>query len=770
MREGFIAAVLRHRYFVVTACLLFCVLAGYGARYLEFSDDYRIFFSKENPQLQAFEAMQNTYAKTDNVLFVISPVNGDVFTRETLQAVLDLTRAAWKIPYSSRVDSITNFQYTRADGDELIVEDLVAEPDSLDGADLQRIRGIALDEPLLRNRLIAPKGDVTGINVTIQLPGKHLDEVPEVTNYARSMAQQLMARHPGVEVRLTGMVVMNNAFPEASRQDVQTLYPLMFVGILLMLALLLKSVPGTLSTSLVIGLTIVSIMGLAGWVGIKLSAATVGVPIVVMTLAVADCVHILVNFLHAMRSGLSRLEAMAESLRINFSPVFLTSLTTAIGFLSLNFSDAPPFRDLGNLAAGGVVIAYVFSITLLPALMMMLPIKAMRGDTVGSAFMLRFADFVIRRRSSLLWGMTLLVVALLSQLPRNELNDEFVKYFDRSIPFRADTEYAVEHLTGIYWIDYSLGAREEGGISDPEYLRHLDAFANWLRLQPNVLHVNSFSDIMKRLNKNMHEDDPDWYRLPEQRDLAAQYLLLYEFSLPFGLDLNNQINVRKSATRLSITLQSVSTRELLDLEQRAQAWLRTNTPEYMWAEGASPGVMFSHIGERNIRAMLKGTSAALVLISLILVIALRSWRIGLLSLLPNLAPMGMAFGLWGLIDGQIGIALSVVTGMTLGIVVDDTVHFLSKYLRAQRERGLDSIASVRYAFTTVGTALWVTSMVLVAGFLVLTLSSFQLNAKMGLLTAITIALALVADFLFLPPLLMKFGGKGAISHPVHDHS
>jgi predicted RND superfamily exporter protein len=165
--------------------------------------------------------------------------------------------------------------------------------------------------------------------------------------------------------------------------------------------------------------------------------------------------------------------------------------------------------------------------------------------------------------------------------------------------------------------------------------------------------------------------------------------------------------------------------------------------------------MFAYIGQRNIRSMLLGTSVALVLISLVLIVALRSFKIGVVSLIPNLAPAAMGFGLWGLVSGQVGLGLSVVAGMTLGIVVDDSVHFLSKYLRARRERGLDAPDAVRYAFHTVGTALLVTTLVLIAGFLVLTQSGFKVNADMGLLTAVTIALALVADFLFLPPLLMK---------------
>jgi hypothetical protein len=282
----------------------------------------------------------------------------------------------------------------------------------------------------------------------------------------------------------------------------------------------------------------------------------------------------------------------------------------------------------------------------------------------------------------------------------------------------------------------------------------VERFADWYRTHPAVLHVNSLTDIMKRLNKNLHGDDPAWYRLPDQRDMAAQYLLLYEMSLPYGLDLNNQIDVGKSATRLVVTVANISSNEMLALEDTAQDWLKRNAP-YMRSDGASPAVMFAHIGQRNIRSMLTGTTVALVLISLVLVIALRSLKIGLVSLIPNLAPAAMAFGLWGVLVGEVGLALSVVTGMTLGIVVDDTVHFLSKYLRARREQHLDSPDAVRYAFSTVGMALGVTSVVLIFGFLVLTLSPFRMNADMGLLTAVTIAFALAADFLFLPPLLMK---------------
>ena len=755
MVKSYAEWLVRWRYLIIIITLVLVAAAASGARFLTFKTDYRVFFSDDNPQMLAFEQLQNTYTKTDNVLFVLSPKDKTVFKPETLAVIARITEASWQMPYSLRVDSITNYQHTEAEGDDLIVQDLVPDLSTLDNATLQRIENIAVNEPLLVHRLISANGQVTGINVTIQLPDEGSgEEVPEITAFARNLVKEIEAENPDLDVYLTGMVIMNNSFPEVSIHDQQTLVPMMFAVVLLTLVLLLRSFTSTVGTFLVIVFTILSAMGLAGWMGIALTPPSASAPTVILTLAVADCVHVLVTFLHSMRRGHDKTSAMIESIRINMQPIFLTSLTTVIGFLSMNFSDAPPFGDLGNIVAMGVTLAFVFSVTFLPAFILVLPVRVKPGSERNTQFVDRFADFVIARRTFLFWGMGIIILMLISFVPRNELNDEFVKYFDESVDFRTATEFVTENLTGIYTIDYSLGTGENGGINEPEFLRDVEQFANWYRDQPAVLHVNTLTDIMSRLNKNMHADEETWYRLPDSRELAAQYLLLYEMSLPYGLDLNNQIDISKSATRMTVTMESVSSNELLDMENRAQGWLHENTP-HMKSDGASPSVMFAYIGKRNISSMLIGASIALFLISMILIIALRSIKIGLISLIPNLAPTAMGFGLWGLLSGQVGLGLSVVAGLTIGIVVDDTVHFLSKYLRARREQGLSSEDAVRYAFHTVGIALLVTTLVLIAGFMVLHQSAFKLNSDMGLLTAITIGLALIADFIFLPPLLMK---------------
>jgi predicted RND superfamily exporter protein len=752
--QRYIDFVIAHPWRIFFLTLLVVMSAGSGGRFIEFTNDYRVFFSEDNPELQAFEAMQDIYTKTDNVLFVIEPEHGEVFKPETLAMVAELTELSWQIPYSTRVDSITNFQHTVAEGDDLLVGNLVDDVSALSVDDIAYVRDVALNEPLLVRRLISPSAHVTGINVTIQLPGKSLTEVPEVAKFAREAAAQLEAQYPNHKIYTTGLAMMNNAFGESSQNDMATLVPMMFLTIIVVLGLLLRSFSATLSSVVMIFFTILFAMGLMGWLGWKLTPASASAPTIIMTMAVADTVHLLVTFLHNLRKGMAKSDAMADSLRINIQPIFITSVTTAIGFLSMNFSDVPPFHDLGNVVAMGVLFAFVLSVSTLPAMMMVMPLRVKAHTVKNNGAMASFASFVIDQRKTLLVVMGVLALSLMAFLPQNKLDDQFVEYFDESVDFRQATDFSSQNLSGIYTLQYSLEQGESGGVSDPVFLQGVDQFSQWLRTQPEVMHVQTISDTFKRLNKNMHGDDPAFYRLPESRELAAQYLLLYELSLPYGLDLNDQIDIDKGQTRLNITVENSHTEEMLALEKRMSAWLDKNLADVTYT-AASPSLMFAHIGQRNVSSMLMGTTLALIIISFILVFALRSSRIGLISLAPNLIPAGMAFGLWGLMVGQVGLSLSVVASMTLGIVVDDTVHFLSKYLRARREKGLDEKEAVRYAFNTVGIALWVTSLVLVMGFWVLSQSHFSLNSDMGAMAAITIAIALIMDFLFLPPLLMR---------------
>ena len=752
-------------HFIITA-LLAMIIVGAAATNLpniKFDSDYRIFFSEDNPQLQAFDELQGNYTKNDSVMFVIAPNDGKAFSASTLSLVEELTKRAWKLPFSQRVDSVTNYQHTEAEEDDLVVEDLVYKALQKSPEELTKAEKAALNEPSLVKRLIAEDSRVTAVNVTVEIPGaNNTKELPAVVKAARDLKAEFAEKYPDVKIYLTGRVVNNYAFKEASLFDLSHIVPLAFLIAMLCVSIymfmasgsIVTTISGTIATLAVIITSILFAQGIAILAGIHMSPPAANAPTMILTLAIADSIHILVTFFHHMRMGEDKKTAIKESLRINHQPVFLTSITTLIGFLSLNFSDAPPFRDLGNIVAIGVFAAWVFSITLLPALLMMLPIKVKKSPEESVGWISRLAEILIKEYRKVLAISIAIILACGAFLPSNELNDVWSEYFDKSMPQRQAGDFTRANLTGLNNISYSVASSESGGISEPSYLSQLDEMTEWFRQQPEVVHVNTFTDVMKRLNKNMHADDEQWYILPDNRELAAQYLLLYEMSLPFGLDLNNQINVDKSATRLTVTVRNISTNELLSLQSRAHEWIQHNTEGLTIGEGSSSDVMFAHIGYRNVRTMLEGTFLALLLISAMLAVSLRSFRYGMISLLPNLLPALVAFGIWGMFVGRVGLGLSVVAGMTLGIVVDYSVHFLSKFLRAKREKGLSTEDAIRYAFSTVGVALFVTTIILFANFSVLALSDFGLNSQMGLLTAVTIVVALLVDFFFLPPLLL----------------
>jgi predicted RND superfamily exporter protein len=756
---GLAGLVLRFRWLVVLVCLGLIAAIGAEARHLIVSNNYRIFFSDSNPELLALERFEKTFTGNDNILiFVTRHDGGDVFEPDTMGAVAEMTEAAWQIPYTTRVDSVANFQYTYADGDELIVEDLLAEPESLDAEGFTEKRRIALSEPVLAGQLVSRDGKAAAINVVVNHPDDDQEAVDETAAAARALRDEIDARYPALDIRLTGVTMLDVAFTESSVADYTTLVPAMLGLVLVLTLLTLRSASLALVVMLMVLLSVVATLGAGGMMRVAITPISLSAAVVVMTLAVADSIHILLTMRHRMRGGAAKREALIEAIRVNFLAVGITSLSTAVGFLALNTSDAPPFWHLGNMAAAGIAAAWVLSITLMPALVSFLPIKAAGAGASRSAFTSRIAGLLVARRRAFAIFSTAAAGVLILQIGQLEFNDQWTKYFGKEIPFRTDTDLATRYF-GLYPIEFTVPASEPGGIADPAYLARLDAFASWLEGQEGVLHVYSVSDIMKRLNKNLNADDPDFYRLPEDRELSAQYLLLYELSLPYGLDLGDRISIDKSASRLTATLGNVTTAQTKAFLADAERYTQENFPPGLRPQPTSTHVMFTYITDRNLEQMFGGTLIAVAAICAIMVVSLRSVKLGLLSLVPNALPIAVAFGAWALLVGEIGFSIAVVAAISLGIVVDDTVHLLSKYMRGRRERDLSAEEAVRYAIEEVGPAILFNTVILTAGFGLLALSSFKLTADMGLLTALSIMLALVLDFLLLPALLIAADKK-----------
>lgn len=754
-----IALLMKRRWLTALLASLVMLALASGLGYLVPVDvDVRNHFGKDDPHIVALDELEDTYALTDIALVAVAPRNGTIFTQETLSAIEELTEQLWRTPYVTRVDSITNYSHSEGLEDELIVEPLIDEAGSLSDDDIERIKDVALNTEEVAGRLVSRDGRVAGLVVSVALPeDRELPKV-EVTDFLYATANDARATHLDIEYHITGEIALNRAMREAINEDLGILGPAALATMLLVAIVLLRSIWGTIAIFLMLLAVLLSALGFTGWVGMRLYGESGAALFVLMSISVAHCVHLIESTLAGMREGMDKRQAVIHSLRLNAWPVFLTSLTTAIGFLSLNFSDMPPFRVIGNIVAFGALVAFVYSVTLLPVLLSVLPLRVRQGSTGKIAFFDRFGGFVITYRTTLLWSFGLLIVVMIAGISRIELRENWLELLDQSYEFRQSADFVSENFGGVESYEYSLDSGRIDGVTDIDFLGRVDAFAEWFRAQPEVAHVFAVSDIMKRLNKNLHGDNPEFYKLPDDSNLAAQYLLLYEFSLPVGRDLNNLIEFERSATRLTVVVKSLSTNEKIALDDRARAWLQQNAPEL---ETGATGVALlgAHSIQRNIERMLVGTFIAMAIVSLLLVFMFKSVRLGLISLIPNFVPAAMAMGLWGYLVGDVGVSAAVVTAIAFGIIVDDTIHFMTKYVRARKSGQLPE-ESVRYAFRSVGKALLATTIVFGLGFMVFGASGIASNQALGLLAGITVIVALLADFLFLPPILVLLDGSG----------
>lgn len=750
---NFADLVVRFRWLWIILGLAVTISVGTGLGKLHLNPDARVFFAEENPDRQALDRFEAEFAKDDNLIVVITPPSGDVFSPANMRMMGEMTEKAWLLPHVRRVNSLTNFQHTYAIDDEMIVRDLIEDLDNIDAAEAAEAREVALSRTELVHALVSPDGKFAALQVMFRLPGTDPEtEVPEVVAESHELLAEFRAAYPDTKFGMTGSVAISNQFSESAKDDLGSLTPLMFAVILLLVFLAFRSLVGVLMTVTVIAMAAIIGLGALGWSGVAMNSVTVLAPLIIMTLAVASVVHILASVRQTMTETPDQKEWARVAVAEHGSEIMIACITTAIGFLALNFSISPPFRELGNVVAVGVIASLFLTLTFLPSLVAVVPMKRREQMASVDGLMRPVAEFVIAWRKPLLVVMSLIVLALASGIPKLVLEDDFVRYFDERYELRQDSDYYETNLGGMNVLEYPLPAGRADGINDPEFLAKAAAFSEWLRAQPEVRHVRTLTDTIARLNMNMHGDDPAMFKLPEDEQSAAQFLFLYELSLGYGMDLTDQINVDRSAMRITASFANTTTKKMLSVDARAQEWFAANAPSMAVAPTGMTQV-FNLISYRDVRAMLTGTVLALVAISLLLLLLLRDVKLGLLSLIPNLVPAAMAFGVWGYTVGAVTLAIAVVIAMTLGIVVDDTVHFLGKYKEARRE-GKSSEDAVRHAFDKVGMALCVTTVALVAGFLILAQSGFAVNGDMAKLTALTIIFALIADFLLLPALLI----------------
>ncbi|MEM8771790.1 MAG: MMPL family transporter [Pseudomonadota bacterium] len=724
--------------------------AAYGATKLSINADTRVFFSDRNANRQALDMFEARYASAMNLLIVLHAEEGDVFTEKRLQVLEAMTDGAWVLPYAVRVESIINAANVSADEEGIVIEDTASLKAAGDAANAH---ARAMADPLLVGRILARDGKTTAINVTVDAPMSSSTANSDILAAARTLAQDAGAGEAGLDVWYGGRVATSNAFSTASKNDLKTLIPLAGLLFLMLMTLLLRSpwLAGLLFVTTLCAA--VSAMGLAGWLGFQINAATSQTPTIIIALGIACFSHLVMSVRRHMRAGDAVRIAVDKAVVSDARPIALSLGTTGVGFLTLLFADAPPFRELGVLIACGAAFSLFYGLVLLPALLRLAPLGVQRRSVFLERLIDRAGKLTVERRKTLLIGVPAASVIAMGGLAFITIDDTFPKYFDHRFEFRQHADLIEEHLTGLEVLEFDVDGGAADAIFNDAYVEKLAAFEAWLEDQPKVAHVGSVLEIYRRLHQHMNEGDASMYVVPKDKALLAQYMLLYEMSLPMGQELTNAVTIDKARSRVTAIMRGASTGEVRRLRERAEIWLDTEYSPSVTGTGTGIAVMFAYLSSLNVSSMLGGTLVALAIISFILIGAFRSLRYGLLSLAPNLAPGLAAFGIWGYLVGEIGVAVSVVGAMTLGIIVDDTIHLIFRYREARR-RGAAPADAAQAMFAKVGEPMLVSTIALVSGFLLLATSGFHITSSMGMLVAGAVAIALLLDWFLLTPLLI----------------
>jgi len=754
--KPFVEAVVYHPVKAILAGILILLSIAHGFRYLEVDFSYRIWFKESNPKLQEFDAFERKFGSDELAVIIVHSPSG-IFDEESIQVMRELTEKMWYVPEVIRVDSLTNFQWVHAEGDDILIEDLVPEDIELTEELLAERKDVAINHRTIEGYLVNKEGNTALIYASLK---PSFDGTPDYKKVALAFRDAVtpyrqLSDHT---IYLTGNPILSYSFQEASQQDMAKLIPWVLGLTILFLYFNLRRLSGVLLTFTVIITSIISAMGAAGWLGIKIHNLTSIVPQFMIAISIAVSVHILVTYFRFTKKVEDRREALVLAAEKNAVPTLLTSLSTSAGFFSFLTAEIPTLMEMGTIAGFGTLFSWVFAFLFMIPGLSLLNVRQPFDPTVSDDDRLapapiatKAAGFLLEHRFKVITLYIGVLAWAIFQLTQVTVNSDPFEYFDDDFFLTKATDFMEENVGGAVGAEIVIDSGKRGGIKDPEYLKKVEEYQEWLDSFSFVTKTVSVIDIIKDLNKYLNFGDEAFYAIPDDEETVAQLLLLYTFSLPQGLDINNRVSSEEDALRLTAmwTMHaSEETLAVIDQFERKAAELGLDAH----VTGKMP--LYQSNNELIVTSFLKTLFFAMVLISILMIIGLRSIKIGLLSLVPNMFPIIIGGAFLPLLNVPLDVGTVIVASVCLGIAVDDTIHFLTNFNNYVTQGDSTRIAIAR-VFTHTGPALIVTTMVLVVAFATFMFGAFVPNQNFGKFVAITLSIALITDLTLLPTILLR---------------
>jgi predicted RND superfamily exporter protein len=699
-----------------------------------------------------YEGLKEDFSNTE---FLSVAFQADIFTTDVLELLKRLTEEVQGIEGIGKVQSLANADHIHGDGFTFAVRRfLKSVPDGEE--ELLKLRNQALSEELYVPGLLSRDGKVTGLIAYVRDTQKDDKVRKRIVDAVRDVLKRY--ERPGIEFHLSGWTVAHVALAEVLQRDMGIFLPACFVLILLTTFLLFRSPLLTFLASINILVSMFATISMFGLFGISINNLTTVVIPLCVALSLADTVHVFSRLERSVLSaaGGCRKRAIASVLREVAAPCLLTSLTTAAGFLSLLTCAVVSMQNFAVLSACSMVFEFAFTFFFLPALLALAPpekVFVVQGNAVGKGFesaLRLWSRYVERYSSLLLSGSILVLLCAVYFCFQVRVETNLIQYFKPDYPFRQASDFSGKHQGGTMNLEVSFRTEEMDGVKRLQNLEYIQAVEGYMKSLADIGFATSFVGYLKKMNQSFHAEDPEFYRLPESDDQVEQFLLMYD-----GRDLKDVVTLDFSHARIIARTAAHGSLARTSLVESVRGWIVEHPPPAGLQARVTGGIVnFINIDRELVRNQIQSFSIAVMVIGMMMTMLFRSIRLGGLSLLPNIAPVLMMFGFMGLFGIPLDTGTIMVASISLGIACDDTIHFLYDY---QHYRKRESVCrSTHQSIVSKGRAIISSSLIASIGFGVLMLGSFIPIVHFGLLCAVTMVSAVLADLLLLPAMLFLY--------------
>ena len=750
--------VVQHRIAIIVTTVLLMLTAPLSFSRLYYDNSNEAYFIENDPHLIAFDNLLERFGDTEYLVVGVQARTGDkdVFHSDTISMLDKLTIFLEDHEHITQVRSLSKYQYTHDDNGLLATDDLFEDIDSLASEPelLESARAIMAGETLALDTLITSDFQHTRIAARIEyIKNENAHNVKLVTDLINFIEINGF-KEQGFDLRLSGTPVINERFETLTVKDQAVLNPAMGIAIMLILLIVFRSIFATVVPLVVILSTLLLLTAVQALLGFPATAVSSALIPTMIILSVGTSVHVLVEFFQARRRGDSPSKAAADSTSDLFFAILFTSITTAVGFIALSVTELRPVRQFAVLAAIGPMIIFVISTTTLPAVLSYVPWLP-RGKEKSDGFMSRLLEITLPRIAYTHRKMIGIIGALITifsvySIQHIKVDSNVVNYFKENSWINQDLHYFNTHFKGISNVEVIVDTGTDGGVKEPDVLQRVQTLQNHFESYDETGNATSVVDFYKQINQSLHHDDPAYFQLPSSREMAAQFLLLYENTGP-DEDLSDFKDFEERYLRISVPTINMDETQTTEWLHSIEHTLKTQYSD-LDIELTGSLVMNNAQNVYTNNGMFQSFGIAIFVIGLSFLVLFASFKHGVIALVPSIVPVLLTGGLISYAGIALDLGTMIVGAMTIGIAVDDSIHIMSRY-RLMRRRGFNVDDAIKQALSSSGRAVILTSSILIIGFSVMLAGNFIPFIYVGLFSAMIMAFALLGDLIFMPALL-----------------